>query len=99
MHARVSTIQMDVGKIDDAVKQLEDEDLPKIRELDGFKGFTLLVDRSSGKLIGTTYWDSEGQMAAADEAGTEARERAAKTGGATATPQVERFEVALDTFV
>jgi heme-degrading monooxygenase HmoA len=97
MHARVSTLQLDADRIDDTVKQLEDEDLPKIQELDGFKGFTLLVDRASGKLIGTTYWESKEQMDAADAAGTEARERAAKAGGASGAPQVERFEVAVDT--
>ena len=99
MHARVSTIQMDPNRIDESVGQLEERDLPTIQELDGFRGFTLLVDRSGGKVIGTSYWDSEEQMRASEDAVKDARQRAADTGGATGEPQVERFEVAIDTFV
>lgn len=99
MHARVSTLDMDPARIDEAVSQLEEEDLPKIRGLDGFKGFTLLIDRSSGKVVGTSYWATQEQMQASEEAGQSARQHAADTGAATSAPQVERFEVALDTFV
>jgi heme-degrading monooxygenase HmoA len=97
MHARVTTIQMDAGRIDDAVSQLESEELPRWKEMDGFKGFTLLVDRESGKIAGTTYWESKEAMDATEEAISASRERAAETGGASAPPAVERYEVAVDT--
>lgn len=99
MHARVSTLQMDPGRIDEAVRQLEEQDVPKLQEIDGFRGLTLFADRSSGKVIGASYWDSQGQMEASEQAGEDARRRAAETGGSTSEPQVERFEVVLDTFV
>ena len=99
MHARVTTIQMDPARVDEAVSQLEEQDLPTFSELDGFRGFTLFVDRSSGKAIGTTSGDAVEQMSAAEDAVRDARQRAASTGGSSAEPQVERFEVALDTFV
>jgi heme-degrading monooxygenase HmoA len=99
MHARVTTLQLQPDRLDQAVSQLEEEDLPRWREIDGFRGFTLLADRSSGKVIGTSYWDSEEQMRASEEAIRPSRARAAETGGASAEPQVEPFEVALDTFV
>jgi heme-degrading monooxygenase HmoA len=98
MHARVSTLQMDSARIDDATKQLEEEDLPTLKATDGFKGFTLFADRSTGKCIGATYWETEEAMKAAEEVGQSARQRAAETGGATSEPEVERFEVLLDTF-
>jgi heme-degrading monooxygenase HmoA len=98
MHARVNTLQMDPQRIDDATRQLEEEDIPKFREIDGFRGLTLLADRASGKVIATTYWDSEEQMRNSEDAVKEARKRAAETGGASADPQVEQFEVAVDTF-
>jgi heme-degrading monooxygenase HmoA len=98
MHARVSTLTMDPAKIDEVIGQLEREDLDQLKATDGFRGMTLLVDRSSGKGIGTTYWDSEAAMKAAEQIGEETRRRAADTGGA-GEPQVERYEVALDTFV
>ena len=98
MHARVTTLTLDPGKVDDVIGQLEREDLDKLKATDGFRGMTLLIDRSSGKGIGTTYWDSEAAMKAAEQVGDETRRRAAETGGA-GEPQVERFEVAIDTFV
>ena len=97
MHARVTTIQMDASRLDDAIRQLETEELPRWKEMDGFKGFTLLVDRQSGKIAGTTYWESEQAMDASEEAIGPSRERAAETGGASASPTVERYEVAVDT--
>jgi len=99
VHARVSTLQIDPGRIDDVVGQLEERDVPSFQELDGFRGFTLFANRSDGKVITTSYWDSMEQMDAAEESVKDARRRAAETGGATSEPQVERFEVALDTFV
>jgi heme-degrading monooxygenase HmoA len=98
MHARLSTLELDPARIDEVMAQLEEQDVPALRRHDGFKGFTVLVDRSSGKVVGTSYWDSKEHMDAAEEAGKQARERAAETGEASGSPQVERFEVALDTF-
>ena len=99
MHARVTILQMDPSRIDVAVSQLEEEDLPSWKEIDGFKGFTLLVDRASGKVIGTSYWSTPEQMRASEEAVAPSRRRAADTGGATFAPQVEPYEVAIDTEV
>lgn len=98
MHARVNTLQMDSERIDQALRQLEEQDIPAFREMDGFRGFTVLADRSTGKVIATSYWDSEEQMRASEDAVKEARKRAAETGGASSEPEVERYEVALDTF-
>ncbi len=97
MHARVTTIQLDPARVQDAIRQLEEEDLPRWKEIDGFKGFTLFVDRQSGKVLGTSYWESEQAMEASEEAVRPSRERAAAAGGASAPPSVERYEVALDT--
>lgn len=99
VHARVTTIEMDPAKLDETVARVEEEDLPTWRGLDGFKGFTLLVDRKSGKVIGTSYWATKEQMQNSEDAVSESRQRAADTGGASSPPEVERFEVALDTFV
>jgi heme-degrading monooxygenase HmoA len=99
MHARLSTIQMDPARIDEAVSEFEEQDLPTFRQIDGFRGFTLLLDRTSGKVVGTSYWDSREQMEASEGKGDRARQRVADRGGSQSPPAVERFEVALDTFV
>jgi hypothetical protein len=59
----------------------------------------LIVNRASGEVMGTSYWDSREQMDASEEAVSDSRRRAAETGGASDEPKVERYEVALDTFV
>jgi heme-degrading monooxygenase HmoA len=99
MHARVTTIQMDPARIDDAVRGLRENDIPQFEQIDGFKGFTLLVDREGGKAIGTSFWESADAMHASDEQVKGARQRAAEAGGASAAPQVELYEVAIDTMV
>jgi heme-degrading monooxygenase HmoA len=99
VHARVTTIEMDPARIDEVVARVEEQDLPDWKVLEGFKGFTLLIDRSSGKVIGTSYWATQEQMQASEDAVADSRQRAADTGGATDPPQVERFEVGLDSFM
>lgn len=99
MHARVTTIEMDPARIDEVVAQVEEQDLPAWKGIDGFKGFTLLIDRSTGKVIGTSYWSTQEQMQASEDALAESRQRAADAGGATTPPHVERFEVGLDSFM
>jgi heme-degrading monooxygenase HmoA len=99
MHARVTTIEMNPERVDEAISQVEEQDLPTWKDLDGFRGFTLVVNRSTGEVIGTSYWDSREQMDASEQAVADSRQRAAETGGSTTEPEVERYEVALDTFV
>ena len=97
MHARVSTLQVDASKIDDVTRQLEEQDVPNLESTDGFKGLTVLADRSSGKTVAVSFWESEEALSASEEAGQQARQRAAEAGGAAGEPQVERYEVVLDT--
>ena len=96
MHARVTTLDMEPARVDQVRDRLEAEDVPEFKKLDGFKGMTLLTDRQSGKTVAITFWESEDALRASEEAVRGARERAAEGGGGGA-PQVERFEVILDT--
>ena len=96
MHARHSTLQVSPDKLDDMVAKLRDEQLPKLKEQEGYKGFTVHADRSTGSAVGISYWESEEAMRASEEAGDAARRDAAETGGASAEPEVARFEVLFD---
>ena len=95
MHARITTIQGDPDRIDNAVQQARDEVLPILKEQDGWKGFTVLADRSSGKLVGISFFDSEETVRASDSAVADSRSRVAETGGGSA-PQVDFMEVVID---
>jgi heme-degrading monooxygenase HmoA len=99
MHARTTTVDGDPERLDDVLGQIESEILPLLKEQDGFKGFTVHVDRSSGKVVGTSYWESQESMQASEEAVRGPREEAAQRGGATGGASVEHFEVAIDTMV
>jgi heme-degrading monooxygenase HmoA len=97
MHARTTTVEGRPEAVDDAVRQVESEVLPLLREQAGFKGFTLHVNRSSGKVVGTSYWESQEAMDASEEVVSGPREEAARRGGASGGPSVERYEVVIDT--
>jgi hypothetical protein len=47
-------------------------------------------------VVATSYWSSESDMRASEEAVRESRERAAEAVGAAGGPRVERYEVFVD---
>ena len=96
MHARVTTLTMDPSTIDEVTARLESEEVPSFEQLDGYKGMTVVADRQSGKTIALTFWESEDAMRDSEEAVKGARQRAVQTGRAP-EPQVDRYEVVLDT--
>ena len=97
MHARVTIIEGQPDAVDEAVGQVESTVLPLLREQAGFKGFTLQANRSTGKVMGTSYWESQEAMDASEDAVKGPREDAARRGGASGGPAVERYEVVIDT--
>jgi heme-degrading monooxygenase HmoA len=63
--------------------------------MEGNQGATLLVDRSSGKAITITYWDTEEHLQASVDAANQVRQRAADQGGLSIR-SVEHYEVAME---
>ena len=96
MHARTGTLQVSPGRVNEMVRQLEAAQLPRYREQPGYKGFTVLADYVSGKVIGISYWESEDDMEASEPLGRAARAQAAEIGEAPAQPVRETFEVVID---
>lgn len=68
MQARISTIEGDPGKIDDAIKVINEKIMPALKELDGFMAANFLVDRSAGKLVAVAFYDSEAALEGSAEA-------------------------------
>jgi heme-degrading monooxygenase HmoA len=93
MHARSTTIQAQPSSIDDGIAYVRDTVMPALEGLDGFVGLSLLADRSSGRCIATSAWDSEEAMRASDEAVRPVRERAAEIFGGSA--DIEEFQIAV----
>jgi heme-degrading monooxygenase HmoA len=96
MNARIGRISFSPDKADDVTTHVRENVVPKYEDTDGFKGFTLLLDRSGGEGIGISFWETEDAMRATDELADQARKGAAEAGsGSDQGPQ--HFEVAIDT--
>jgi hypothetical protein len=93
VYARVATFESDPSKVDDAITMVRDQvasgDTPA--GLEGAK-MLMLVDRTSGKGVGITLFDSEEAMRRGDEA-----LNAMNPGGTERRVSVEFFEVPVHT--
>ena len=94
MYARVSTYRGSAEQIDQGIRQIRENILPRVQKLDGYRGVYFLVDRQSGKSMTVTLWESERAMRASEEAANQLRSDSAEATGAT-VEGVERYEVAL----
>jgi heme-degrading monooxygenase HmoA len=94
MYARLTTLEGSPDRIDDAIRYIQEQVLPQLQQMDGFKGFIALGDRQSGKVRGVALWESEEALRATDEAASRLRGGVADaTGGRVA--DVEQYEVAV----
>ena len=92
MYARVTTIQGSPDKMDDATRHFQEQALPQLQKMEGFKGFVALGDRQSGKMLGVAFWESEEALRATEQAASSVRSGAADAfGGIVAS--VEEYEV------
>ena len=97
MHARFTTVKGSAENIDTAIEQVRSEILPALEAADGFKGFTLHVDRENGIMTGISYFETEDALRASEEAIAPKRNAVAETAGEGAYVDVRVFEVAIDT--
>ena len=92
MYARVTTIQGSPGKIDDAKGHVQEQTLPQLQKMEGFKGFVALGDRQSGKMLGVAFWESEEALRATEQAVSDVRSGAAGAADGVVAG-VEEYEV------
>ena len=92
MHARVTTIQGSPEKMDDAKGHIQEQTLPQLQKMEGFKGFVALGDRQSGKVLGVAFWESEEALRATEEAVSGVRGGAAEAADGVVAG-VEEYEV------
>ena len=92
MYARSTTIQAQPSSFDAGIAHMRDSVMPALESLPGCLGLSLLVDRTSGRCIATSSWDSEEAMRASEETIRSIRNQAAELfGGST---QVEEWAIA-----
>ena len=95
MHARVSTAQVQPGRLDKLVSVSRDSVLPAARQQEGFKGGLWLTDPGTNKAMIVTLWETREAMEAGERSGYY-REQIGKFGGMLAGDVVrEAYEVSI----
>lgn len=96
MHARLTTSQYQLDKVDEALQIYRESILPELRQQPGFKGVMGLVNRSQGKAISLTLWESEADALASGAGSAYMQAALAKFGSLlVAAPVIEMYEVGL----
>ncbi len=96
MYARVTTFRGSPGASEEAVEEglriLKEQVIPAAQEMRGFKGVVSVGDRTTGKAITLTLWETADAMRESEEAANRLREQAAQAMN-EAVESVERYEV------
>jgi heme-degrading monooxygenase HmoA len=91
--ARVVSAQIAADQIDVAVA-IAKQQLPGTRGQQGYRGFYVLADRASGKLMAISLWDSPEALHAVEVRAARAREEAAESIGTVPPADVYQVEIA-----
>ena len=95
MYARVSTAEVQPGKMDEVIAVSRDAGLPAARQQPGFKGALWLTDRDANKLMAVSLWEIREDMETGEQSGYY-REQIGRLGGLLAGDVVrEAYEVSI----
>lgn len=88
MHAGVNYVQVQPGKMDEAVSIWQNFVSPAARLQKGFRGALMLTDHSTSKAIVIGLWETEADVPATNEPAGYYQEQVAKFAGVIAGPPV-----------
>jgi heme-degrading monooxygenase HmoA len=91
MYVRSSRLQFPPDQLDKAIAHFKEVTVPAARQMAGFAGTVMLVNRSSGDCVANTFWESRDTLKASEDAGSRLRTQAAGAAGGNVT-SVERYE-------
>ncbi len=92
-YARVTWVSAEPNAVDRALDVYKMSILPKIQELDGFCSASMLINRETGRAVGTVTFETRAQLEATRDASARIREMAGRDMGAT-IDAVAEFDVA-----
>jgi heme-degrading monooxygenase HmoA len=96
MNARLSRwAGLPPERLDQTVRQFEEDHLPAIESQQGYSGVVVMLDRTSGRAAAITFWETEADMPASDQLAEQARAAVEATAQAEREPIVDRYEVVL----
>ena len=94
--ARTISIEVRPSVLDDVLGILSDKVLPVTQARAGSRGCSVLVDRSTGKVVVLTFWESQ-DASRADDTGRIIQQQIAELSRfVTSVMLTERFEVAFE---
>ncbi len=96
MYARVTTFQVEVSRLDEALEMTRSSILPVMQQQQGFKGVLTLVDRQTGKSKSVTLWETEEDLKAGESSGYYQQQVGRLASFVTAPPTREVYEATLE---
>ncbi len=69
MYAQVVRVEIQPGKVDEAIAIFKDSVIPAARQQKGFRNAYMLIDRSADRGIGFSLWETEADVAALASSG------------------------------
>ena len=95
MYARVVTVQIQAGKMEEMLSIYRESTVPAAKEQKGFKGIFLLTNTDTNKGISIALWETEADMEAG-EASSYLQEQIAKVAPTFAgPPTTDHYEVSV----
>lgn len=91
---RTTRLAVPVERMEQAIAAFRDRTIPALRQIEGFCGAVLLVDRSTGTAVGATTWVTREHLQASREAADRLRHATADSSGARVT-EVTESEIAI----
>ncbi len=92
MFARVRITSGVPEKVDDGIRHFRENVVASYKDVAGFGGAYLLVNRKTGKVMGVTLWETEANMHATGRTSEQLRAAGSQVVSGT-TPQPEEYEV------
>ena len=94
MHARIVRFTGSPTEVNDGIGHFTAKIAPALKQINGHKGTTLVIDRATGKGLVVSYWHDEASMRSSEEAVKSLRQQGVSAlGGAAEAP--EHYELAV----
>ncbi len=95
MYARVTTVQTQPGKREEAIRIYHDSVVPAAKQQHGFNGAFLLTVPNTGKGLSISLWETEADMIAGETSGYYQEQIAKFAPLLAAPPTREGYEVSV----
>jgi heme-degrading monooxygenase HmoA len=96
MYARMSRFAgLPPERIEATIRAFAEGQLKVLEEQPGYKGVMVGVDRSEGKAVAVTFWETSENLRATDRLADQARQEALEAVKPSREPIVDRFEIVM----